>query len=185
MADMDKYPLCTIELNGRTFQAFTAPDDCGDMPWERDDGRGPVSDWRKRESKRAGELVLCEDRGSCRFYDFAAAVKLARKDGWGAHSQKCDYYRSKVCQCGAAALSKGAQAEKAARMDFEFLRGYCRGDWYYVGVIVKCEGEHESVWGIESNADEYLKETAHDLATELDRCLRDQAQCAQVAKAFL
>jgi len=168
---MDKYPLCTIELNGRTFQAFTAPDDSGDAPWECNEGHGPVSDWRKRDSKRAGELVLCEDRRYCRFYDFAAAVKLARKDGWDTPPYKQG--------------TPGERAERAAMADFKFLRGYCRGDWYYVGVIVECDGECESLWGIESTADEYLKETAHELAHELARHMDNTARRAQVARAFL
>ena len=168
---MDKYPFCTIELQGRTFQAFTAPDDSGDAPWDSCDGHGPVSDWRRRESKRAGELVLCEDRGSCRFYDFAAAVKLARKDGWDTPPYKQG--------------TPGERAERAATADFKFLREYCRGDWYYVGVIVECDGERDSLWGIESCAGEYLKETAHELAQELARQMDDTALRAQVARAFL
>jgi hypothetical protein len=61
----------------------------GDMgaPWKEDDGHGPVSDWRSMESKAPGERVLHQDRSQARFYDFAAAVKIAKRDGWGYKGQ--------------------------------------------------------------------------------------------------
>lgn len=77
---------------GQTLEARVGPfrlvatlwdDDDSSAPWERDDGHGPVSDWRPDHSKRPGERELAHDHGSSRFYDFAEAVKLAKRDGWG------------------------------------------------------------------------------------------------------
>ena len=69
-----------IERNGRTFKVTIDRDDMG-PPWEEHDGHGPVSDWTTRD-KRPGEMVLHQDGRSRRYYDFAGAVVLARKDGW-------------------------------------------------------------------------------------------------------
>lgn len=206
---MDKYPLCEFKLKGKTFQAFTAPDDFGHTPWERDDGHGPVR-WVRdaREEKRPGERILWQERDGGYLYDFAAAVKFARKDGWSAADlSDAGPYATREDQATAKELgitvttlraeraakdgTPGERAAKAAEADFQFLHGFCRGDWCYVGVIVEGAGERESLWGIESDAEDYLKETARDLANEiLDRvaekrrlaelrhCLVGSAPCA-------
>lgn len=71
-----------FEHDGMHFKFETQWDDSGDTPWEREEGHGPVSDWTSR-AKRAGELELCRDGQFRRYYDFAEACKLARRDGWG------------------------------------------------------------------------------------------------------
>jgi len=63
-------------------------DDYMPAPWDNEDGHGPVSDWRRpryngHAHKYPGELELCNDHGSARFYDFAEACRIARRDGWG------------------------------------------------------------------------------------------------------
>lgn len=65
-------------------------------------------------------------------------------------------------------------AAAAADADYWRLRRWCEGEWYYVGVIVEILddagdpiGESESLWGIESDADEYIVEVAHALAGEI------------------
>ena len=115
-------------------------------PWDEEDGHGPVSEWTTR-AKRPGELILCEDRQSRRYYDFQAAVKMAR-DVWGC-----------------------PDPADAARKDYERLRAWCRGDWGYVGVVVTCSAEgvdpgRASLWGIESDATDYLEEVAEELKAE-------------------
>ena len=68
---------CTLTLaRDYTARVKIETDDNGETPWIYVDGHGPVTDWVRRD-KRAGELLLNEDRGSKRFYDFAAAVKPA------------------------------------------------------------------------------------------------------------
>ena len=134
-------------------------DDDADAPWDREDGHGPVSDWTTR-AKRPGEWVLNSNRSCKRFYDAQAAQALARRDGWGADG-----------------ATQGERAANAVRADFDLLRAWCNNDWCYVGVcvtlmvpdgfgaLVESTCGH-SVWGIESTSDDYLLETAHDLAEE-------------------
>lgn len=84
MANLDP-----ITRDGFTVTFKIAPDSDYGTPWENEDGHGPVSDWQRSScmtgypSKRPGQLVLCTDHGSSRFYDFAAACRIARRDSWG------------------------------------------------------------------------------------------------------
>lgn len=71
----------TLEADGFTITATIHNDDDTGAPWDEHDGHGPVSGMTTRD-KRPGELVLCSDVGR-RFYDFAAACQIARRDGWG------------------------------------------------------------------------------------------------------
>lgn len=152
--------------NGFKFCAEIEHDGDTDAPWEHEDGHGPVSEWTSR-SKNAGELVLCSDRGRHRFYDFAGAVKLARRDGWDT----APYGQG----------TAGQRAERAARADYERLRAWCNDQWSYVGVIVhrldhdgeKIEDQAASLWGIESDAGDYLKEVSRELAADI---LHDHAE---------
>lgn len=154
-----------IELNigGKDFVfsvKFEHDADSG-APWENSDGHGPVTGWTTRD-KLPGELVLNSDRGSKRFYDFAAACRLALQDGWDA------------APYSDGTETKRQQAAKAARADYEFLRLWCADEWGYVGVIVTLlddEGEEtevsDSLWGVESFGDNHIAEAkriADDLA---------------------
>lgn len=148
----------TFMHDGLAFKIEIERDDWQDAPWENEDGHGPVSNWTTRD-KRPGELVLSSDRNAKRFYDFAAAVELAKRDGWNA------------APYDVPGETKGARAHKAAMADFKRLRDWCEDRWEYVGVIVTCTdlpGEpSESLWGIESDAGEYLQEVTRELADEI------------------
>jgi hypothetical protein len=148
-------------VDGRDFARRTEDDFDYGAPWEECDGHGPVSDWTTR-AKAPGEMILCEDRGRRRLYDFAGAVKIARRDGWDAKP-----YGGKP----------GEKAHRAAMADFDYLRRWCNDQWRYVGVIVapvcSCcgeisEGESVSVWGIESDCVDYLLEVSEELAGEIE-----------------
>jgi hypothetical protein len=150
-----------FDRNGRTFAAKLVADEAHGAPWDEDCGHGPVSEWTTRD-KAPGELVLCEDGRSKRYYDFATAVRKAKTEGWNS----TPYYPPGV-------ETRGQRAAKAALSDFNYLRDWCLDRWCYVGVVVApvcdCCGEvkeddAESLWGIESNADNYLSEVAIDLA---------------------
>lgn len=210
----------TFEVDGVTFRVRTEYDDCHGAPWDEEDGHGPVSDWTSR-GKLPGELVLCEDRGKRRYYDFAEACRIARRDGWGflpgnLKTAKIDgrwhswidgraqllrrkngpgnAYRParrivpKLFHSVAADINeaiRGTYAQHRATMtarqyaaaaalaDFDRLRRWCDNQWHYVGVIVESLDEDEdvidsaSIWGIESDAGDYLDEVAQDLAAEL------------------
>jgi hypothetical protein len=64
------------------FRVTVHEDSDAGLPWEREDGHGTVSGWTDR-AKRPGELVLAQSRRSKRYYDFAEACRIARRDGWG------------------------------------------------------------------------------------------------------
>ena len=138
-------------------------------PWDEEDGHGPVTDWVRRE-KKAGELLLHSDGVLKRFYDFAGAMSIAKRDGWGLSD---DALAALTRNLGHAP-TKGQLAEAAVLADFHNLEGWANDRWHYVGVIVTLrnpEGEEvatESLWGIEDFGD-YYREVAEDLAKELER----------------
>jgi hypothetical protein len=150
-----------LERDGFTLKATIYRDDDTTPPWKRHDGHGPVSDWRPCDSKRAGELVLSQDGRSCRFYDFAGAVEIAKRDEWGGGSPP-------------EGATKGQIAEAAARADFENLRAWCADEWFWCGVAVtvskagvQLTGQYDNaLWGIENTAGAYLAEVAEELASE-------------------
>ena len=154
----DAYRTETRESGTMSFRIEWVYDHDCDPPWDREDGHGPVSDWEHR-SKRPGEMILNSNRGSHRFYDFAEAVKLARKDGW--NTAPYDW------------PSKGAQAHAAALADFDYLRRFCNDQWHYCGIVVTlldADGKPDSVdaslWGIESEGDDYHEEVIEELIAE-------------------
>lgn len=171
----------SIEHGGFTFTATLHADDDADAPWDREDGHGTVSDWSTR-SKAPGELVLCSDGRSRRFYDFAEACATALRDGWGAPVDP-DTYAAKDFP----AQTARARAARAAWADFDRLRKWCAGHWNYVGVAVTVTRDVDgeaidltgaydfALWGIESDAGAYLAEVATDLAREALDAARDRA----------
>lgn len=157
----------SVEADGFTFTATIHADDDATPPWEREDGHGPVSDWRRagysgHAPKSPGERPLCEDHASVRFYDFAEACKIALRDGWGVEGGRKEGETAR------------AYAARAAESDFKRLRKWCADQWSYVGVLVTVEfkgvelvSEYEhALWGIESDAGEYVAKVAAELAEE-------------------
>lgn len=196
----------TLQYGNVTIAVTIEPDNDHGAPWEECDGYGPVSDWTRRD-KLPGELVLNSDRTSKRFYDFAEACRIARRDGWGvrpyrvypeqgangltrltghwfdhARNLECivtDWHdcqnaaRSQLYAMHRATMSEREYAARAARQDYERLRDWCNDHWHYVGVIVTAtdsDGEEIdscSLWGIESDAGDFLLEVANELLGEL------------------
>jgi hypothetical protein len=149
----------TCELDGFVASARIAHDEDAQAPWDREDGHGPVTDWVRR-GKNAGERVLSQDRGSFRYYNFAEAVKIAKRDRWGYE--------------GATGTPAQIAAEAAER-DFKVLKAWCDDEWSYCGIVVSISREDvelgtASLWGIEYNypgADNsYLTEVADELLPE-------------------
>jgi hypothetical protein len=152
----------TFTLKGVDYVAEVHHDSDMGAPWEEHDGHGPVSDWTTR-AKRPGEIVISEDsRGrSRRYYDFAAAVRIAKADGWNAPPYDVP------------GETKGRRAVKAVMADYARLRAWCDDEWYWVGVVVRradscsCCGASESCWGIESDSPEWIREVAEEMAEQL------------------
>jgi hypothetical protein len=159
--------LHTIACDGFTLTARIEPclDHCA--PWHEFDGHGPVSDWRWQWrnahgglDKAPGERLLWQDARAARYYGFAEAVRIARRDGWRAPGETGEG-------------TPGEIAARAAEADFQRLRAYCAGEWHYVGVVVAVaragvtlDAHAASLWMIESDADEYLRQVAEDLTGE-------------------
>lgn len=143
----------TFEHNGRTFRVYFPYDAEHGAPWKECDGHGPVSEWTRRD-KLPGERILATHRGMLLYYDVAEAIRIAKRDGWNAEPY---------------VGTRGEAAARAVEVDFHYLRRWCNDEWHYVGVVVTHPGtgKRQSIWGIESDAYDYLASTAHDLAREI------------------
>jgi hypothetical protein len=142
----------------------------GGEPWDNSDGHGPVSEWTRRE-KLPSERVLSSDHGSCRYYDFQEAVRIAKRDGWDA----------KPFNTG----TKGEQAARAVEADFQHLKAWCNDEWHYAGYTVEIDGYDydESLWGIESDSmDEYTKTAISDAIEWLNKELAESAACSDARR---
>jgi hypothetical protein len=151
------------DVPGKTFVALVQYDEDSGPPWEQCDGHGPVrcvAARYQRVAKRPGERVLHQDRHRAYLYDWQTATKQARKDGWDA-----------------APHGAPGRIERAVQADFDRLRGWLADDWHYVGVSVRMLGPDGTpvqatgaydyaLWGIESDAEGYILETAMELAHE-------------------
>lgn len=161
-----------FEHDGHKFRFRTERDDSMGAPWEEHDGHGIVSDWTTR-AKAPGEMVLCSGRHRKRYYDFAATVRIARRDGWNAKPYDVP------------GETRRQRAAKAAMADFERLRAWCNDEWEWCGVVVELlddsgdpMGETDSLWGIESDAGAYFDDVAHECAAELLHRLENQLRRA-------
>lgn len=145
--------------------SFERENDFG-APWDEEDGHGPVSDWTTRD-KRSGELVISTDRRSKRFYDFAKAVRIAKREKWGVRPEALCTLRVKLGR----EPTRGDICAEAARLDFEHLRGWANDEWEYVCVCVKLLSEGEEVsfdsLGMVESFGTYKNECAADMARAL------------------
>ena len=156
----DAYRTETRESGTMSFRIEWVYDSDSDAPWVREDGHGPVSDWTS-DPKAPGQMVLCTDRRMYRYYDFAEAVKLARRDGWDTKPY--------------GTRKPGERAHAAAMADYNYLRQWCNQQWQYCGIVVTllgADGEPDvdaSLWGIEdglSSMSEYHEEVIGELIHE-------------------
>lgn len=160
----------TFEHLGRRFRFKLEHDDYGGMPWKRDDGHGPVTDWTTAD-KAPGQMLLARDGSLFRlYYDFAEATRIAKAEGWGLADQDLAALAEKL---GRQPTRKQIVRE-AVLQDFDRLRRWCQDEWCYVGVVVQELDEdgrplpgEASLWGIESDSREYHREVAEELAEEV------------------
>ena len=156
----DAYRTETRDHGTMSFRIEWVYDTDADAPWIREDGHGPVSDWTS-DPKAPGQMVLCTDRRMRRYYDFAEAVKLARRDGWDTKPY--------------GTRKPGERAHAAVMADYNYLRQWCNQQWQYCGIVVTllgADGEPDvdaSLWGIEdglSSMSEYHEEVIGELIHE-------------------
>jgi len=148
--------MTTITHDGLTFRVTKEHDADVCAPWEWEDGHGPVreSGHGPRRPKRGGELRL----GSWSLYDFAAACKIALRDGWNGCRNR-------------------EEAAQAARADYDNMQAWCNDEWSYIGVVVTLldvDGNEtdaqQSIWGVHdagTYADTLAQELAEDCAREI------------------
>jgi len=148
----------TYTAQGVTVRIEYHYDSDSGEPWKESDGHGPVRYVRcsyGRPDKRPGERVMHSDRHGCWLYDWQAACKTARADGWNVPPYDAPN-----------------RIERAVRADFDYLSGYLSQDWHYVGLVVTLldddgnELVSDSLWGLESLND-YHEGEAQRMADEL------------------
>lgn len=165
------YDSFEFEHKGRKFIAELHTDDDSTPPWKRADGHGTVTDWTTRD-KQPGERVLSDDGHSKRYYDWAGTMRKARAEFWGAPQEWQDEFVRKHGRT----FTRGEETAAAVESDFEFLRGWCNAKWHYCGVSVRALDAHgqpvgdefiNAIWGIEFDADDYIKQVARELAEQV------------------
>lgn len=177
----EHYKETTKEHRGHTITLKWFFDQDSGEPWKECDGHGPVSDWTTRD-KVPGELVLYSDRRSYRYYDYAEAMKLAKKDGWGLCPEAIAKLESKLGR----PPTKGEIRHASVMSDFEYLRRWCNNDWHWCGYMIDIEGTKygEGLWGIDSDSQDYFEKEAFESAIAwLDRELTEEnrAACSDIA----
>jgi len=151
----------TKEISGYRITVSTHYDDYMGPPWKEHDGHGPVSDWQTYNptcgisSKAPGERVLHSYGSSARFYNFAEAVKIAKRDGWwisdDAKSRLADRLKKPV-----NSLTKGEIVTEAVNRDFTYLQDWCNDKWRWLGYTTKiiapdgATHEGDSCWGFDN-----------------------------------
>ena len=149
---------------GRNFRVNTHHDSDSGEPWHEHDGHGPVravhTGWGHVQ-KRPGERVLHTSRHTAWLYDWQAACKMARKDGWNAPPHDAP-----------------GRIERAVLADFNRLAGWLDDQWHWMGIevtLLDADGDDvdsQSLWGIESDCGDYGNEIASELADQLLHPLR-------------
>ena len=110
-----------LERNGRQFRVNILDDDDREPPWDRSDGHGPVrkvnrSHCSQDAGKHPGERPMnSPDRNEYQFfYDWQAACKQARAEGWNTEPYDAPN-----------------RIARAVQADFEFLSGWVNDQWRY------------------------------------------------------
>lgn len=151
-------------------------------PWEEHEGHGIVREARvpkyaSRGAKKPGELVLHSGLSTVLFYDYAATLKIARRDGWGISEEE----RSKMEKELGRKATRREETARSVVLDYEFLRKFCTGDIYYVGYTIEVEGTsyEDSLWGIMSDDMEFhAKEALEEAEAWIEREVREQTDAA-------
>jgi hypothetical protein len=155
--------LCLFPLPW-TVQIILEQDDAQGKPWKEECGHGDVSEWVRRD-KKPGERLLYSDRGGKLFYDFAGAIETAKREQWGCDLVKLEKKLGRK-------PTKGEIAVQAVESDFELLRRWCEGDWFYGVLCVRLVAEDgdiietEYLGGVSSEG-EHWKECAADMINTL------------------
>lgn len=118
----------SVTYQGRTIRIEWSFEQLGGKPWDYCD-YGNVTDWLYRD-KQPGEVIICSDHGSKRFYDFANAVARLKQEG-----------------------CSGAEADRIAKSEVKRFQDWCNDQWFYMNASVTIDGLEytDSLGGIESD----------------------------------
>ena len=161
----------TITVNNREYEVEIEPDFDAGPPWKEADGHieiferrpNPYTTPHVRFNKAPSERILYVDNRTAWVYDFADAVKKARREGWAADAHDLEAFNG-------GEITRGTIAVRAVEADADRMRQYLAGVWDYVVVIVRraddCPecGDSAVLGSVESD---YIEETARELALEL------------------
>lgn len=174
---MTPYDTREFDHDGRRFRMSVYPDNDMGAPWDEHYGHGPVRYVPRarfeKPRKAPGEWLMFNRSHDAYAYDAAAAQVIALRDGWG------------ITGGILPGESKRAYAARAVRADFERMRDYVHEQWSWVGVAVQLldsdghavtEQYEHALWGIESDAGDYLQEVARELA---DQCLHERGETSE------
>ena len=198
---------------GWTFLVKHHYDDMA-APWEEHDCHGEVT---KRDASRhphrhgtgkaAGEVVIYEAACTVWCYDYAGAMKIAKRDGWGldakglealklelayrqVHRGPFDNYKACVARAVELAATitptPGQIRRDAVDADMERMRGWIANDWHWCWIRVEA---CEAPGGIDADDLDWqslggLESDGEDYILECARGLADQiAGPAMEAKA--
>lgn len=166
--------------DGRSIKVSFPHDSDHGAPWEESDGHGPIRIIRDRSDKLPGERILGGERRHLFAYDFAGAMALAKRDGWGL----CDEERAKLEKRLGHAPSAGEIRAAAVEADCDFLSGWINERWSYVVIVVDLldadgrELASDCLGGVESFGS-YASEQAAEMANQLIRA--DDEERAEAA----
>lgn len=153
-----------VEQHGLKFRVYAERDLDMGAPWDVHDGHGPVSGWTSRD-KYPGEVELNRDGSLRRYYDFAEATRIAKRDGWGLSEPVMLDLAERL---GRVPTRKEVVREAVMR-DFQRLQDWCEDRWTWVAVIVSLldvQGHTvvtQSLCGIESDSGDYFAEVEQEL----------------------
>lgn len=159
---MAAYERSTLTHRDLTFTVAKHYDTDHEAPWSACDGYGVVLE-RTRHSADAPDEA--RELNSDYLYDWHASLDRAREEQWGLGEERLAALTAKLTR---PPTQEEITAE-AVRLDYEYLRAWCRDEWHYCGIVVKLQGSpiERSLWGIESNDEAYHNEVARKLADEI------------------
>ena len=160
-----------IKIDNQEFHVSIEIDDCIGHPWDEFDCHGPVRESRRphvegRSDKSPGERPLnSAGRNELQFYyDWQGAIAKAKAEGWNTES-----------------FDAPNPALRAVQADFDRLRAYLAGDWFYSVVTVSAvdsdgnEIASDTLGGVESD---YAGEQANEMAMDLWHTMRRESRFA-------
>lgn len=170
-----------VERGGYRFRVDFEPDYDHAPPWEDGDGQGIVRELRYGETKRPGDRILhhSSDRRIKFAFDWQATIAKAKKEQWGLSDEAKATLERRLGR----PPTTGEVVAQSVEQNFQWMRGFLRDEWEYVGIVITYIADGESdeqepdyghaVWGFDTDSDDYLQSEAESMieayVRELDK----------------